>query len=95
MSPESKIIYDVLEANKGIRARIANYIKDRKTVTFEEIRKEFNLNSNTLTFHLRKLKNAYVISQKDERGPYSEGTLGVVIYDIQSIMAELKNGNDI
>jgi predicted transcriptional regulator len=90
-SPESKIICDVLKAmSNDIRARIANYIKDKKTVTFEEIRKEFNLNSNTLTFHLNKLKNAHIISQNDERGPYSQGTLGVVIYDARSIIAKLR-----
>lgn len=95
--PESKVICDVLNAMSNIlRMRIANYIKDMGVVTFGEIRDNFNLNNNTLTFHLKKLKSAYIISQKNERGPYSLGELGeIVVYDIQSIIGELmeKRGN--
>jgi len=58
------------------RAEITKYIQKHKSVTFEELRSVFNLNNNTLSFHLKKLQEGYVISQPKERGPYELGELG-------------------
>ena len=67
-------------SNDG-RANIARYIRDKKDVKFEELRKEFNLNNNTLTFHLKKLQDAYIISQEKNRGSYRLGQLGEVVLE--------------
>lgn len=67
-------------SNDG-RANIAKYIRDKKDVKFEELRREFNLNNNTLTFHLNKLQSAYIISQEKNRGSYRLGQLGEVVLD--------------
>jgi len=42
----------------------------RKKVTFEQMRRHFNLNNNTLRFHLIKLKKGHAIRQTKSRGLY-------------------------
>ncbi len=61
------------------RAEITQYIKDHKEATFEVLRKELGLNASVLSFHLKKLKKAYIVSQPVERGSYKLGELGEVM----------------
>lgn len=58
------------------RRKLARYIQKNKMATFKELRTEFNLNNNTLMFHLQKLQDAYIVSQPKERGAYQIGELG-------------------
>jgi len=66
----------LVSISNSTRADIAKYIKKHKKATFEDLRKEFNLNNNTLSFHLKKLQESYIISQSDKRGHYILGELG-------------------
>ena len=58
------------------RVNITRYVQENKEVTFETLRKNFNMNNNTLTFHIQKLMKAYIISQPKDRGTYQIGPLG-------------------
>lgn len=58
------------------RMNITRYIQKNKEVTFGMLRQNFNMNNNTLTFHLQKLLKAYIISHPKDRGPYQVGPLG-------------------
>lgn len=72
------------------RANIARYIRDKKDVKFEELRKEFNFNNNTLTFHLNKLQSAHIVSQQKDRGSYRLGQLGEVVLNyLEALESEL------
>lgn len=72
-----EIVSEALVSISNItRVEITKYIREHKKVTFEELRTVFNLNNNTLCFHLRKLQEAYIISQPKQRGPYELGELG-------------------
>ena len=62
-----------------IRRDILQYIKENKEVTFEELRRKFNLNNNTLTFHLQKLLDGHIISQQKKRGRYQVGDMGNIM----------------
>jgi DNA-binding HxlR family transcriptional regulator len=78
--------------SNGSRANIARYIRDKKDVKFEEIRRNFNLSSNTLTFHLNKLQSAHIVSQEKDRGSYSMGKLGEVVLDyLEALEIELSS----
>jgi len=66
----------LVSISNSTRAEITKYIQKHKSATFEELRSVFNLNNNTLSFHLKKLQEGYVISQSEERGPYALGELG-------------------
>lgn len=88
-----EIIGEALGAiSNDSRANIAKYIRDKKDVKFEELRKEFNLNNNTLTFHLNKLQSAHIVSQQKDRGSYSLGKLGEVMLDyLEALESELSS----
>lgn len=73
------LIFDAL--SNTLRCDIFRYIKKKKLIHFEDIRKEFNLNNNTLRFHLSKLQNAGVVQQTRNRGPYEVSELGTSILD--------------
>jgi predicted transcriptional regulator len=66
----------LVSISNNTRAEITRYIQKHKEAAFEELRNEFNLNNNTLGFHLKKLQEAYIISQPDKRGHYILGELG-------------------
>lgn len=74
------LIFDALSST--LRCEIFRYIKKKKLIHFEGIRREFNLNNNTLSFHLNKLQNAGVIQQTRNRGPYEISKLGTTISKI-------------
>lgn len=65
--------------SSDIRRDILRYIQNKKEVTFEELRRHYNMNNNAITFHLRKLSEAYIIAQNKDRGPYQVGPLGSVM----------------
>lgn len=79
------------------RVNIVRCIQKNEEATFEMLRQNFNLNNNTLTFHLQKLLNARIISQPKNRGPYQLGPLGdrmlqlldVLEDDISSILEKI------
>ena len=81
---EHEIVSEALFSISNItRVEIIKYIREHKKVTFEELRTVFNLNNNTLCFHLRKLQDAYIISQPKQRGPYELGELGKLMLNIR------------
>jgi len=61
------------------RLNIIRHIQKNKEVTFGELRQNFNLNNNTLAFHLQNLLNARIVSQPRNRGPYQVGPLGDIM----------------
>jgi len=65
--------------SNNTRVNIARHIQKNKRATFEELRTEFNLNNNSLTFHLQKLQDAYIVTQMKNRAPYELGELGDVM----------------
>jgi predicted HTH transcriptional regulator len=69
----------IAASSNDTRAKIIMYIKQHGKASFEELRKEFNLNNNSLTFHLRKLQNSYILCQPVERGDYQLGQLGAIM----------------
>lgn len=70
------IIKAVVSIGDSTRIDIARYIQSHKKATFMELINAFNLNHNTLRFHLRKLKQAHVIAQPKKRGSYTLDVLG-------------------
>jgi len=72
-----KLISKVLSAlSHNTRFKIARYVQKNKKVGFKELKTKFNLNSNTLRFHLRKLQDAKIIVQPTKRGAYLISKLG-------------------
>ena len=57
-------------------SKIIRYIQENKKVTFKQLKREFDLNSNTLNFCLKRLKSSYVVSQKYRGGLYRLGEIG-------------------
>lgn len=74
----------LVSISNSTRADITRYIQKHKKATFEDLRKEFNLNNNTLSFHLKKLQESYVISQTDKRGQYILGGLGKLMLRVMN-----------
>jgi predicted transcriptional regulator len=63
-----------------------------KGVSFGELREEFNLNNNSLNYHLKKLLDIQFIVQKKKRGKYfinHKGKLAVKSrHDLEKILKE-------
>ena len=75
-SKEKEILNNALSALGNVtRIHIARYIRKNEEVKFGNIRYEFNLNNNSLTFHLKKLERSHIIS-KPKEGTYTLGILG-------------------
>lgn len=80
---KKKIICKALSAiSLKIRRKIGIYILKNKRATFGELRLTFNLNNNTLRFHLGKLQEAYIVSQSESRFPYELTEFGEKIMNI-------------
>lgn len=69
----------LISISNRTRVDIIRYLRRYSKATFKELRTEFNLNNNTLRFHLRKLQDAYIIAQPKKRGYYMLGELGEVM----------------
>jgi len=63
------------------RIKIMVFIRKKKRTKFEQLRKEFNLNNNTLTFHLKKLQDANIVFQVKNRGPCELNEFGEVMLE--------------
>jgi len=84
MKENKTISYEIIGAallsiSNITRVDIIRYLQRYSKASFKELRTEFNLNNNTLRFHLRKLQDAYIVSQPKKRGYYMLGELGEVI----------------
>ena len=73
------------------RLLIASYIRDNKEATFEQIRKEFNLNNNTLCFHITKLRKGNVIFQGKTGKPYKMTEIGeLILNSVELLLPKIK-----
>ena len=68
------------------RVNITRYIQENNKVSFETIRRNLNMNNNTLNFHLQKLMKAHIISQPKDRGPYEIDPLGNEMIELLNVL---------
>ena len=74
---KKEIVDKVLFAlNHKVRMEILIYLYEKKSAAFGDLRTNLNLNSNTLSFHLDKLKKAFLVDQKEKGGLYRLKELG-------------------
>lgn len=73
------------------RLEIGKFIEKEGKVTFNEIKMNFDYNPNQLQFHMRKLKDAHLIEQKQIRGPYILTDFGKEILKLVSLVENSKN----
>jgi len=77
--------------SNSTRANITKYVRDNKKATFEQLRKYFNLNNNTLSFHLKRLQETNILIQRTEKGPYEIGDLGNEVLTYLKTLEELSH----
>lgn len=72
-----------------IRMEILIYLYEEKSSAFGDLRVNFNLNHHALSFHLDKLKKAFLVDQKEKGGLYRPTEFGeTIIYPFYCLLKE-------